>query len=98
MTPAAPPSPTFDIDALAALARLDLTAAERDRFHAQLGDVLAYVAQLADAPVGEGSAVGQGAGVRLREDVVGPSLPRDDALANAADTLAGYFRVPPMRE
>ena len=91
-------SPTFDIDALAALARIDLTPAERDRFRAQLGDVLAYVAQLADAPAGPGGGLGEGAGVRLRDDVVGPSLPREAALANAAESLAGFFRVPPMRD
>jgi len=91
-------APTFDIDALAALARIDLTRDERERFRAQLGDVLAYVAQLAEAPVGDGSSLGLGAGVRLRDDVAGPSLPREAALANAADTLAGFFRVPPMRE
>lgn len=90
--------PAFDVDAVAALARLALTPDERARFSAQLSDVLAYVRQLADAPVDATGRMGQGAGVRLREDVVTPSLPREAAMANAADTYAGFFRVPPLRE
>lgn len=92
------PPPAFDVDAVAALARLALTPDERARFSAQLGDVLAYVRQLADAPVTHAGGIGAGDGVRLRADVVTPSLPRELALANAADTLAGFFRVPPLRE
>ncbi|MEO8084322.1 MAG: Asp-tRNA(Asn)/Glu-tRNA(Gln) amidotransferase subunit GatC [Ardenticatenales bacterium] len=94
--PDAPPA--FDVDAVAALARLALTPDERARFSAQLSDVLAYVRQLADAPVESHGRIGQGEGARLREDVVTPSLPRDAAKANAADTYAGFFRVPPLRE
>lgn len=90
--------PAFDVDAVAALARLALTPDERTRFSAQLRDVLAYVRQLADAPVAPAGGAGDGPGVVLREDAVTPSLPREAALANAADTLAGFFRVPPLRE
>lgn len=95
-------SDAFDIDAVAALARIDLTDDERTRFRAQLADVLAYVAVLAAAPVEVGGdaavGVGDGAPVRWRDDDVTASLPRDAALANAAETLAGFFRIPPLRE
>lgn len=95
-------SDAFDIDAVAALARIDLSDDERARFRAQLADVLAYVAVLAAAPVAVGGEAGVGLGdaapVRWRGDDVTPSLPREAALANAAETLAGFFRIPPLRE
>jgi aspartyl-tRNA(Asn)/glutamyl-tRNA(Gln) amidotransferase subunit C len=34
----------------------------------------------------------------LREDAVKPSLPHDEALANAPDVDAGCFRVPKIIE
>jgi aspartyl-tRNA(Asn)/glutamyl-tRNA(Gln) amidotransferase subunit C len=39
-------APTIDVDYVANLARLDLTAEEKARFAAQLGDILAYFEKL----------------------------------------------------
>mgnify|MGYP001161527199 CR=1 FL=1 len=90
----------FDIDAVAALARLALTDDERRRFRAQLADVLAYVDVLAGAPVDDLRRAGadDAPAVRWRDDVAAASLSRDAALANAADTRAGFFRIPPLRD
>jgi aspartyl-tRNA(Asn)/glutamyl-tRNA(Gln) amidotransferase subunit C len=93
---------------LAALAKLEITAAEREQFAGQLTDILRYVDQLQAVDTSPQSAVpssqsedaGPLSAVRGpqsgREDVPVPSLDRDAALANApdADREAGLFRVP----
>lgn len=86
---------------LAALAKLEITEAERDQFAGQLTDILRYVDQLQAVDTSPQSAVpssqSEDAGPRSgREDVPVPSLDRDAALANApdADREAGLFRVP----
>ena len=81
---------------VARLARLDVTEDELDRFAGQLAAVLAHAADLAAMDT---------AGVPptdrpyplvnvLRDDVVGPSLDRDEVLAMAPAAEAGRFRVP----
>ncbi len=90
---------TFDdVDRIAALARLALTDRERELFARQLADILTYVDQIARVPtdgVAPTSHVQFEQSV-LRDDVVRPSLGRDEALANAPDAskTAGLFRVP----
>lgn len=85
---------------LAALAKLEITTAERDQFARQLTDILRYVDQLQTVATSPHSAVPspQSAGPEsaAREDVPIPSLDRTAALANApdADRQAGLFRVP----
>ncbi|MDQ4088730.1 MAG: Asp-tRNA(Asn)/Glu-tRNA(Gln) amidotransferase subunit GatC [Actinomycetota bacterium] len=85
-----------DVAHVARLARLDLTEEELDRFAGQLAAVLEHAADL---------AVLDTAGVPptahpfplvnvLRDDVVGPSLDRDEVLATAPAAEDGRFRVP----
>ena len=87
-----------EIEAIAALAQLELSDAERDRFARQLGDVVGYVRQVQEIDT---AGVPPTASVALqheseRGDEVRPSLDRRDALANAPDPSieAGLFRVP----
>jgi len=80
---------------IAELARLQLTDEESERFTTQLSDILAYAGRLRALDT---DAIPPTASVLplrnvLRPDVVEPSLPRDEALANAADTASGQFRV-----
>jgi aspartyl-tRNA(Asn)/glutamyl-tRNA(Gln) amidotransferase subunit C len=87
-----------DVDRIAELARLALTDRERDLFARQLADILTYFEQIARVPT-EGVAPTSHVQFEqsvLRDDVVRPSLPRDEALANAPDASkpAGLFRVP----
>jgi aspartyl-tRNA(Asn)/glutamyl-tRNA(Gln) amidotransferase subunit C len=87
-----------DVNRIAELARLALTDRERDLFARQLADILTYVEQIARVPT-EGVAPTSHVQFEqsvLRDDVVRPSLPRDEALANAPDVsqTAGLFRVP----
>ena len=87
-----------DVQRLATLARLELSAEETEMFTRQLGDVLEFVRQIQSvdtsaavpAPTLE-DAIGV-----FREDLVLPSLNRTDVLVSApeADAPAGLFKVP----
>jgi aspartyl-tRNA(Asn)/glutamyl-tRNA(Gln) amidotransferase subunit C len=87
-----------EIEALAALANLELDPAETDLFGRQLSGILEYARQVQEidttgVPPTESVATRQGVD---RPDEVRPSLPRPDALMNAPDGApdAGLFRVP----
>jgi aspartyl-tRNA(Asn)/glutamyl-tRNA(Gln) amidotransferase subunit C len=87
-----------DIEGLAHLARLELTEDQVDRFTRQLGDILEFARQVNavdTSAIDAADVVGDGDD-RMREDVVQPSLPRDEALRAAPDTdpADGLFKVP----
>jgi aspartyl-tRNA(Asn)/glutamyl-tRNA(Gln) amidotransferase subunit C len=86
------------VEAVAALANLELDDAEIDLFARQLGDILEYATQVQNIDT---TGVPPTASVLTRHsadrpDDVHPSLDRDDALANAPDASlqAGLFKVP----
>ena len=87
-----------DVEAIAALAQLELDDAEIDLFGRQLAEILAYVEQLQriDTTGVPPTASVVSAHAADRDDVVRPSLDRADAIANAPDAArqAGLFRVP----
>jgi len=87
-----------DVDRIAALARLDLTDAERDRFVQQLGAILEYAGQVLDVDTSAALAQPASADARqpVREDQQRRSLDRADVLDEApgANTDAGLFTVP----
>lgn len=89
-----------DIRHVARLARLSLTEDELKSFESDLNNILRYVEQLREVDT-EGVEPTSHA-VRLenvmREDRVEPSLPVDEALANAPDRSDDYFRVPRILE
>ena len=81
---------------LARLSRLAVTDDELDTFAGQLDVILQAVARggevtAADIPPTSHSVPPTNV---LRDDVVRPSLSRDDALAGAPDAADGRFRVP----
>ena len=87
-----------DVERIAALAQLELTAAEKTLFARQLADILSYAEQVQALDT---SGVPATAHVHAherteRDDEPHPSLPVQDALANAPDAAvdAGLFRVP----
>ena len=86
------------VEAIAALARLELTPSEIDLFARQLGDILDHVDQLQriDTTGVPPTATIGGASSGDRPDEIVASLDRSDALANAPDPApeAGLFRVP----
>ena len=87
-----------DVDRLARLARLALTADETALFSRQLADFLAYAEQVqrvdTSGIVPMSHAIG--APTELRPDEVVPSLPRELSVepAPGASPTAGLFKVP----
>jgi aspartyl-tRNA(Asn)/glutamyl-tRNA(Gln) amidotransferase subunit C len=86
------------IEAIAALANLELDPSEVEMFARQLGEILAYAeeVQQVDTTGVQPTAAVASALRREREDEVRPSLDVQEALANAPDPVpaAGLFRVP----
>jgi aspartyl-tRNA(Asn)/glutamyl-tRNA(Gln) amidotransferase subunit C len=90
----------IDIEHVANLARLDLTAEERQQLAAQLGQILEHAATVGEvtaADVPPTASPIPRANV-YREDVVEPSLPVDEALRNAPERESDRFRVPRIAE
>ncbi len=85
---------------VARLARLALTDEERMRFAEQLARILEYCARLDALPIEDVPPTSHVVPIVnvLREDVVGPSLPRDEVLTQAPAHEQGFFRVPPVFE
>ena len=85
-----------DVAHVARLARLDVTEDELDRFAEQLGAVLEHAADLAalDTAGVPPTAHPYPLANVLRDDVVAPSLDRDEILAMAPAAEDGRFRVP----
>ncbi|MBI2080603.1 MAG: Asp-tRNA(Asn)/Glu-tRNA(Gln) amidotransferase subunit GatC [candidate division NC10 bacterium] len=89
-----------EVEHVARLARLALSDEEKEQMRSQLDRILGYIEklnQLDTTAVEATSHVIPMTNV-FREDAVIPSLPRDEALANAPDRLEGFFRVPRIIE
>jgi aspartyl-tRNA(Asn)/glutamyl-tRNA(Gln) amidotransferase subunit C len=87
----------IDIAHVARLARLDLTAEELEGYKAQLGAILDHAAKVQSL---EGEpAVEASHPLRFenafRPDETRPSLDRDEVLAQAPETIDGFFVAPP---
>ena len=85
-----------DIETVARLARLELAPDEQDLFARQLDDILGYARHVQDVdtsgvPPTSHALVSR---IRLRDDEVRPSLPRDEAQAAAPAAAHGLFKVP----
>jgi aspartyl-tRNA(Asn)/glutamyl-tRNA(Gln) amidotransferase subunit C len=87
---------------IARLARLALTDEELAHYQEQLSAILDYAARLNDLDLEGVAAPAQaeplGRHNVLRDDIVTPSLPRDDALFNAAATEEGQFLIQAVLE
>jgi aspartyl-tRNA(Asn)/glutamyl-tRNA(Gln) amidotransferase subunit C len=86
-----------DVERVAQLARLELTADEKDLFARQLAQILAYAEQIQAVPTdGVPPTSHAGDAAMMRDDEVRPSLPREASLASApeGDAAAGLFKVP----
>jgi aspartyl-tRNA(Asn)/glutamyl-tRNA(Gln) amidotransferase subunit C len=85
---------------VAGLARLALPEDELVRMQATLDGILGYMTELSALDLEGVEPTVQAVPMQapLREDVVRPSLPRDEALAAAPASEAGGFAVPQVME
>jgi aspartyl-tRNA(Asn)/glutamyl-tRNA(Gln) amidotransferase subunit C len=85
-----------EVAKVALLARLRLSPAELATFTGQLNSIVHFVEQLQELDTRDVEPLAHGIEVRnvFREDVRGPSLPREAALANAPKRNAESFLVP----
>lgn len=89
-----------DVEYVAKLARLDVTETEKEKFTAQLNDILLYIDKLNELdtkgvpPMTHAIAVTNA----FREDQVKESLGTQKALANAPSARGEFFRVPKVIE
>ncbi|MDE2060355.1 MAG: Asp-tRNA(Asn)/Glu-tRNA(Gln) amidotransferase subunit GatC [candidate division NC10 bacterium] len=89
-----------EVEHVARLARLELTAEEKERMRAQLDSILSYIDKLNELDT---SAVEPTSHVLpmtnvFREDQVTPALSQEAALANGPDRHDLFFRVPRILE
>ena len=86
-----------DVERIAALAHLELSETETERFTRQLGEILTYFDLLEKIDTTGVTATTHPATSApiMRSDEPRPSLSRDKAMANAPDSdSTGLFRVP----
>ncbi len=89
-----------EVEHIASLARLELTAEEKERYRQQLSAILDYARRLQEVDttgIPPTSSV-LPARSRLREDRVEPSLTPAELLRNAPHAEKDQFRVPPVIE
>ena len=81
---------------LAKLARLEVTEAELETFALQLDAIVAAVARVAEVAADDVPPTSHSIPMTnvFRDDVVVPSLDRDEILAGAPEAEDGRFRVP----
>lgn len=98
-----------DVSYVAELANLELTPEERRRMAKDLDSILTYIDRLNELDTSDvppmaqvftvSSAEGHAAGnASARDDASRPSLPHDEALANAPARDRNFFRVPKVIE
>ena len=88
-----------DVVHVARLARLEIPADEIERLQRELAAILAAVGKVSELDLADVEPTSHPLDVVnvLREDEPRPSLPRDEALANAPDAADGAFRVPAVQ-
>jgi aspartyl-tRNA(Asn)/glutamyl-tRNA(Gln) amidotransferase subunit C len=90
----------IDIEHVAKLARLDLSAEEIVRLRTQLAQILEHAARVGE--VAAADVVPTASPIPrtniYRDDVPEPSLPVDEALRNAPERDGDRFRVPRIAE
>jgi aspartyl-tRNA(Asn)/glutamyl-tRNA(Gln) amidotransferase subunit C len=89
-----------DVEHVARLARLELSAAEKERMRKELDGILSYIDKLRalDTRGVEPTSHAVPLTNVMRDDTEVPSLPRDEMLANAPDRHGELFRVPKIIE
>jgi aspartyl-tRNA(Asn)/glutamyl-tRNA(Gln) amidotransferase subunit C len=88
------------VEHVARLSRLELTPEERELFREQLSRILEYFSKLNELDTSDVPPTSHVIPMRnvFREDVVTPSLEREEVLGEAPDQEEGYFKVPRVFE
>jgi aspartyl-tRNA(Asn)/glutamyl-tRNA(Gln) amidotransferase subunit C len=89
-----------EVDHVARLARLELSAADKERMRSELDGILSYIDKLRALDTRDVEPTSHAVPVTnvMRDDVEQPSLPQEDMLANAPDRHHDMFRVPKIIE
>ncbi len=90
----------LDLQHVAHLARLNLTKEEEQKFSAQLGQILGYIAKLNELDVSQVEPTAHAVPLVnvTRPDEIRPSLSNEQALRNAPASANGLFVVPKIVE
>lgn len=85
----------IDIDHVAKLANLPLSAKEKQTFEMQLAEVLKYISKLNEIDTAKVEPIGHITGLTniARNDQTAPSISQEEALTNAPKTHNGFFEV-----
>lgn len=92
-----------DVRYVADLANLRLAPEEIQRMAQDLGSIVTYIEKLKELDTSNVEPMSQvlfdaEETATLREDVIGPTIPNAEVLANAPAAGAGYFKVPRVIE
>ena len=89
-----------DVEHVARLARLELSAAEKERMRKELDGILSYIDKLraVDTRGVEPTSHAVPLTNLMRDDTEVASLPQEEMLANAPDRHGELFRVPKIIE
>ena len=93
-----------EVEHIAQLARLELSAAEKERYRQQLSAILEYAARLQALdtsgiePAASALTPESGSTAGLRPDVAAAGLSTRILLSNAPATEQNQFKVPPVLE
>lgn len=89
-----------DVLHVARLARLELSEPELEKMREQLNSILTYIDRLKELDVTGVEPTSHAVPMLnvMRDDVVVPSFPRDEMLANAPDRVGELVRVPRIIE
>lgn len=89
-----------EVEHIAMLARLELSAEEKERYRVQLSAILEHIRKLQQLDTSgiPPTASGLIAAGALRADQPRPGLERERLLANAPEEEQGQFKVPPVFE
>lgn len=85
-----------EVEYVAHLARLEITDKEKDKFTAQLNDILLYIDKLNELDTKGVEPMSHAIGVTnaFREDNIVDSIGTEKSLANAPNARGEFFRVP----
>ena len=89
-----------DVEHVARLARLQLTATEKELFAVQMNAILGYVEKLKELDTDGILPTSHAVPMEnaFREDAVRPSIGPVNALSNAPERAATFFKVPKVIE